>query len=112
MPSSFDLDPEVLSQIDIDGPLTAAPALCCEYYNSCYWAAEVRAREEGRAADADVYLFLARVTGLMLSFENPAEPYQPMIQLRASRSLALGDLVDEDVPSLRTLAERTPNEAL
>lgn len=101
-----------IASVDVDGPLSKADAPCCEYYMSAYGAAAQKAEESGDLAGASVYGFLQAITSFFPSFDTPAQPFVPFMQMEGRRGWIPSDLTSDDVEAVCELSKVTKDPAL
>lgn len=108
----FKGDATKLAGIDIDSPLAKAKTSTCEYYSQAYRQAANEAEESGEAQKAAVYRILQEIVGCRPSFDTPAQPFVPMLQMEGKRSFVPSDLTEPDIEVIRALAKLTTDPAL
>lgn len=101
-----------IAKVDVDGPLSRAEIPCCEYYMSAYSQAAQKAEESGDLAGANVYRFLQTITSFHPSFDTPAQPFVPFMQMEGRRGCIPSDLTPDDVETVRELSKVTEDPAL
>src|SRR5580765_1679757 len=115
MPASenvFKGDRTLIAKVDVDGPLAKAETPCCEYYMSTYGPAAQQAEESGDANSAQVYRFLQAITSFHPSFDTPAQPFVPFMQMEGRRGWIPSDLTPDDIEAVRELSKVTKDAAL
>lgn len=110
--SVFKGDRARITTVDVDGPLSKAEAPCCEYYMSAYGTAAHKAEEAGDLASANIYRFLQAITSFHPSFDTPAQPFVPFMQMEGRRGWIPSDLTPDDVEAVRELSKVTKDSAL
>ena len=108
----FKGDRAQIATVDVDGPLSKAEAPCCEYYMTAYGPAAQKAEESGDSAAANVYRFLQAITSFHASFDTPAQPFVPFMQMEGRRGWIPSDLTPDDVEAVRELSKVTKDPAL
>jgi hypothetical protein len=101
-----------IAGVDIDSPLSTATAQTCEYYVNPYQIAAKKEEDNGDIQKAVVYRLLQVIVGFHPSFDTPARPFVPFMQLGNKRSIVPTDLTASDVEVVRELAKQTVNPAL
>jgi hypothetical protein len=108
----FKGDRALIATVDVDGPLSKAEVPCCEYYMSAYAPAAQQAQESGNINSAHVYRFLQAITSFCTSFDTPAQPFVPFMQMHGSRGLIPSDFTTEDIEAVRELSKVTKDPTL
>lgn len=108
----FKGDRTLIANVDVDGPLAKAQAPCCDYYMSACGSAAQQAEERGDANGAHVYRFLQAITSFHPSFDTPAQPFVPFMQMEGKRGWIPSDLTPDDIEAVRELSKVTKDPAL
>jgi hypothetical protein len=106
-PPVFGGNPCEIEGVDIDGPLSLAKNPCCEYFGDAYRKAAESATQAGDLRSAAVYQFLFDLTGCYLRAETIDEPFGPAWVMDGRRTFIPSDLIAEDLPVVRSLADAT-----
>src|SRR6266516_771092 len=108
----FKGDQKLIASVDIDGPLAKVETPCCEYYMTAYGKAAQQVDVSGDINGGHVYRFLQAVTSFQPSFDTPAQPFVPFMQMEGRRGLIPSDLTPDDIEAVRELARVTKDPAL
>ena len=101
-----------VTEVDIDAPLTNSKKPYIDYFSSAYQHASKHAEEENNHIGAEVFRFLADLTGFYIDPDIQDQPFRPLWETTKGRTFIPADMTQEDLDVVKMLFLRTSDPSL
>lgn len=101
-----------IESIDVDSPISNEQTKTCAHFHHAFTEAAKNSEEKVHPTAARVYRFLGSLSSFSPNYDDPTQPYGPMMQWDEKRSVIVSDLHSDDFPAIRALAGKTNEHAL